>query len=76
MKLVYLRSHQQFILGQWFCLTPEHRGIALHYTSPPSVAEEFAEFCARMTRRYAPVNNERRARRAIEVGGLETAAPC
>ena len=36
-----------------FCFTPEHRGIAPHHTSPPLVKEEFGEFCARMTRRYA-----------------------
>jgi beta-xylosidase len=37
-----------------YCFTPEHRGIAPHYTSPPLVVDEFAEFCARITRRYAP----------------------
>jgi beta-xylosidase len=37
-----------------FCFTPEHRGIEPHHTSPPQVAEEFAEFCATMIRRYAP----------------------
>ena len=38
-----------------FCFTPEHRGIEPHHTSPPQVAEEYAEFCAEMVRRYAPV---------------------
>ena len=37
-----------------FCFTPEHRGLAPHHTSPPLVAEEFAEFCASMVRRYCP----------------------
>src|ERR1700712_5414448 len=37
-----------------FCFTPGHRGIAPHHTSPPKVPQEFAEFCARMVRRYAP----------------------
>ena len=37
-----------------FCFTPEHRGIEPHHTSPPQSAEEFAEFCAAMVRRYAP----------------------
>ena len=37
-----------------FCFTPEHRGIAPHHTSPPIVAEEYAEFCANMVRRYCP----------------------
>jgi beta-xylosidase len=35
-----------------FCFTPQHRGIEPHHTSPPQVAEEFAEFCGRMVRRY------------------------
>jgi beta-xylosidase len=38
-----------------FCFTPEHRGIQPHHTSPPKVKEEFAEFCAAMVRRYAPI---------------------
>ena len=37
-----------------FCFTPEHRGIGPHHTAPPREPEEFAEFCARMIRRYAP----------------------
>jgi beta-xylosidase len=36
-----------------FCFTPAHRGIEPHHTSPPQAAEEFAEFCAAMIRRYA-----------------------
>ncbi|MES2712375.1 MAG: beta-xylosidase [Pseudomonadota bacterium] len=36
-----------------FCFTPEHRGLEPHHTSPPLVAEEFAEFCGAMVRRYA-----------------------
>ncbi len=37
-----------------FCFTPEHRGIEPHHTSPPLVAEEYAEFCVEMVERYAP----------------------
>src|SRR5436190_59728 len=36
-----------------YCFTPEHRGILPNHTSPPRDVNEFAEFCARMTRRYA-----------------------
>ncbi len=36
-----------------YCFTPESRGINAHHTSPPRDLEEFADFCARMTRRYA-----------------------
>jgi beta-xylosidase len=45
---------EEFDVTVTYCFTPEHRGIAQHHTSPPLVNEEFAEFCARMTRRYAP----------------------
>lgn len=44
----------EFNVTLTFCFTPEHRGIVPHHTSPPVVSEEFAEFCARMTQRYAP----------------------
>jgi beta-xylosidase len=36
-----------------FCFTPEHRGLAPHHTSPPSVPYEFAEFCGGMIQRYS-----------------------
>jgi beta-xylosidase len=35
-----------------YCFTPEHLGVAPNHTSPPRAIEEFADFCARMTRRY------------------------
>ena len=44
---------EEFDVTVTYCFTPEHRGIAPHYTSAPQVTGEFAEFCARMTRRYA-----------------------
>jgi beta-xylosidase len=43
---------EDFSVTVTFCFTPEHRGLAPHHTSPPAVAEEFADFCARMVRRY------------------------
>jgi beta-xylosidase len=36
-----------------YCFTPEHEGLRPHHTSPPQRIEAFAEFCGRMTRRYA-----------------------
>lgn len=36
-----------------YCFTPEHCGLLPNHTSPPKQTEEFAEFCARMTRRYS-----------------------
>ena len=38
------------------CFTPEHLGIAPHYTSPPKNPQDFADFAAWMTSRYAPAN--------------------
>ncbi|VTU41241.1 Beta-xylosidase [Variovorax sp. PBS-H4] len=49
-----MRALEDFDVTLTFCFTPEHRGVAAHHTSPPLVAGEYAEFCARMVRRYAP----------------------
>jgi beta-xylosidase len=43
-----------------FCFTPAHRGIMPHHTSAPLVPQEFADFCATMIRRYAPVVGNRK----------------
>jgi beta-xylosidase len=48
-----VRALDEFDLTLTFCFTPEASGIRPHHTSPPQHTEEFAEFCARMTRRYA-----------------------
>ena len=47
-----MEALEEFDVTVTFCFTPEHRGIAPHHTSPPAAAEEFAEFCAAMMRRY------------------------
>jgi beta-xylosidase len=49
-----MRALDEFEVTLTFCFTPEHRGIRPHHTSAPQVAWEYAEFCARMVRRYAP----------------------
>jgi beta-xylosidase len=51
-----MEALEEFEVTVTFCFTPEHRGLQPHHTSPPIVAEEFAEFCARMVRRYAPMS--------------------
>jgi beta-xylosidase len=43
---------EEFTVTLTLCFTPEHRGIAPHHTSPPLDPAEYAEFCARMVRRY------------------------
>jgi len=44
---------EPFRLTITFCFTPEHCGLEPHHTSPPRDVHQFAEFCARMTHRYA-----------------------
>ena len=51
-----MQALEEFDVTITYCFTPEHRGIAPHHTSPPLVPEEYAEFCARMTRRYVTQN--------------------
>jgi beta-xylosidase len=48
-----MRALEEFEVTVTFCFTPESRGVRPHHTSPPLQVEEFAEFCARMIRRYA-----------------------
>jgi len=48
-----MRVLEPFDLTVTFCFTPEHEGLRPHHTSPPRHLEAFAEFCGRMTRRYA-----------------------
>ena len=49
-----MRALEPFEVTLTFCFTPECVGLRPHHTSPPARPAEFAEFCARMTRRYAP----------------------
>ncbi len=48
-----MKALDEFDVTVTCCFTPEHLGVRPDHTSPPVNAEEFAEFCARMTRRYA-----------------------
>lgn len=43
----------EFDLTVTYCFTPESAGLRPHHTSPARDVREFADFCARMTRRYA-----------------------
>jgi len=47
-----MRALEPFRVTVTFCFTPEECGIRPHHTSPPKEPERFAEFCARMVRRY------------------------
>jgi hypothetical protein len=44
---------ESFEITVTYCYTPERCGVKPHHTSPPQRLEEYAEFCAAMTKRYA-----------------------
>jgi beta-xylosidase len=48
-----MRALDEFDVTITYCFTPEHCGLQPHHTSPPRCLEEYAEFCGRMTKRYA-----------------------
>jgi beta-xylosidase len=48
-----MEALSEFQVTVTYCFTPEHLGLAPHHTSPPRSADDFAEFCAAMTSRYA-----------------------
>jgi beta-xylosidase len=48
-----MRALEPFNVTLTFCFTPERAGVRPHHTSPPQHPEEYAEFCAKMVRRYA-----------------------
>ncbi len=50
-------DHQMRLLDPFevtvtYCYTPERCGVRPHHTSPPRDPQEYADFCAAMTRRY------------------------
>ena len=46
-----MKALEPFDVTVTFCFTPEHCGVLPNHTSPPKDVREFADFCARMTRR-------------------------
>lgn len=48
-----MKALERFTVTVTYCFTPESLGIRPHHTSAPRSLDAFAEFCARMTRRYA-----------------------
>lgn len=49
-----MEALEEFSVTVTFCFTPESCGLEPHHTSPPRDIAQFADFCARMTRRYVP----------------------
>jgi beta-xylosidase len=48
-----MQALEPFSTTLTLCFTPEHMGVAPHYTSPPRRAEDFAEFAVWAVRKYA-----------------------
>jgi beta-xylosidase len=48
-----MRALEPFATTLTLCFTPEHLGMAPHYTSPPRRAEDFVEFAVWSVRKYA-----------------------
>jgi len=48
-----MKALEPFDVTLTYCFTPESLGVVGNHTSPPKDTRQFAEFCARMTRRYA-----------------------
>ena len=48
-----MKALESFAVTVTFCFTPEQSGVRPHHTSPPKDVNEFADFCARMIRRYS-----------------------
>jgi beta-xylosidase len=47
-----MKALEDFNVTLTLCFTPENAGIEPHYTSPPKEPQEFADFCARVVKRY------------------------
>jgi beta-xylosidase len=48
-----MRALEPFDVTLTFCFTPESCGVMPHHTSPPREPQQYADFCARMVKRYA-----------------------
>ncbi len=49
---------EDFEVTMTLCFTPEHLGVAPHYTSPPKNPNDFAEFATWAVRRYVPARQK------------------
>jgi beta-xylosidase len=63
----------EFDVTLTLCFTPEHLGLAPHYTSPPKSVQDFADFSAWATAKYASPKPGVRTAQCVgaEVGGKE-----
>jgi beta-xylosidase len=57
-----MKALEEFDTTLTLCFTPEHLGLAPHYTSPPKDPHTFAEFTEWAVARYAPLRTRATAR--------------
>jgi beta-xylosidase len=53
-----MQALEPFTTTLTLCFTPEHMGLAPHYTSPPKKTDDFAEFAVWAVRRYAAARKD------------------
>jgi len=54
-----MQAIEEFNTTLTLCFTPEHLGVAPHYTSPPKDPDDFAAFARKMVARYASAEDPR-----------------
>jgi hypothetical protein len=52
-----MHALEPFEVTLTLCFTPARAGRIPHHTSPPINLSDFADFCAEIARRYAPVES-------------------
>jgi beta-xylosidase len=61
-----MQALEPFTTTLTLCFTPEHLGLAPHYTSPPRRPADFADFAVWAVRKYAPAREAREVRMGAE----------
>jgi beta-xylosidase len=63
-----MKALEPFTTTLTLCFTPEHMGVAPHYTSPPKRAQDFADFALWAVRKYAPLEAGRSKQHSRMIG--------
>lgn len=63
-----MRAVEPFTTTLTLCFTPEHLGMAAHYSSPPRRAEDFVEFALWAARKYVRSGKKERNRPEMMMG--------
>jgi beta-xylosidase len=62
-----MQTLEPFTTTLTFCFTPEHMGLAPHYTSPPRRVDDFIEFAVWSVRKYAAAGKNAAAKKSNAV---------